>query len=201
MVTEKGRLEVAERVLNDSYRRATRPEEKSRIEAKMLEVSVRHELYDLNERFQVFLVVDDKAGASFSEERGSSRFSGDRSATTGRDMMGRPLTVNNLGRIVSVDDASGSAGCGFAGSIRAGRRNSRFSALLPALALAGYLACLPSTVQWGDSGELAYAAANLTVAHPPGYPLFCSFLGHAFSQPHVRLGTVFWRLSASQRSF
>jgi len=94
--TEKGQLEVAERVVNDAYRRATRPEEKKRIEAKMLAIGLRHELVDLNERFQAYL-KSTRAGA-FSKKRQFEVF---RRAIGhgGRDMLGRPLGVNDLGRI------------------------------------------------------------------------------------------------------
>jgi hypothetical protein len=57
-----------------------------------------------------------------------------------------------------------------------------------------YLAGAPVTVQTGDTGELASAAFNLNVAHPPGYPLFIliqSFFIHVFA-----FGSVFLRASA-----
>ena len=55
MDTEWGRLEVAARVLGDAYRALTKPEEKQRVERKMLAIASRQELYDLNERFKSFL--------------------------------------------------------------------------------------------------------------------------------------------------
>ena len=67
---------------------------------------------------------------------------------------------------------------------RAGRRGailSRFKqpatslivgALLLALALAGYVATLAPGVLAADSGELQTVAAQLGVAHPPGFPLY-----------------------------
>jgi hypothetical protein len=97
--TERGQLEVAERVLNDAYSHANRPEEKKRIEEKMLEFGVRHELLDLNDRFQAFL-QSTKASA-FSKKRQFEIFK--RSiGHSGRDLMGRPLRVNELGRIVPI---------------------------------------------------------------------------------------------------
>lgn len=41
-----------------------------------------------------------------------------------------------------------------------------------ALALAIFLPWLPSTVQYGDSGELVGNALTLTLSHPPGFPLY-----------------------------
>ena len=41
------------------------------------------------------------------------------------------------------------------------------------LALMGlYIITSPPTIYFGDSGELAAAAYNLGIGHPPGYPLF-----------------------------
>jgi hypothetical protein len=94
--TERGQLEVAERVINDAYRRATRPEEKKAIEMKMVELGVRHELLDLNDRFKAYL-SSTKAGA-FSRKRQFEVFKR-AIGHSGRDMLGRPLEVNDLGRI------------------------------------------------------------------------------------------------------
>jgi hypothetical protein len=76
--------------------------------------------------------------------------------------------------------------------VSATRLSVAVAAVLAAI-LALYLVCLPSTVQWGDSGELAAAAAQLTVAHPPGYPLF-TLLGHLFLAM-ASPGAVFWRMA------
>ena len=40
------------------------------------------------------------------------------------------------------------------------------------VALGGYLSTLCPTIFVGDSGELAWAAASLGIAHPPGFPLW-----------------------------
>ncbi len=54
-----------------------------------------------------------------------------------------------------------------------------------------YGASLPSTVQTLDTGEVVAAAWKLTVAHPPGYPLFV-WLQHAFMKA-CPVGSVFFR--------
>jgi hypothetical protein len=54
-----------------------------------------------------------------------------------------------------------------------------------------YCACLPRTVQTLDTGELVAAAWKLTVAHPPGYPLFV-WLQHGFMKL-CPWGSVFHR--------
>jgi hypothetical protein len=35
-----------------------------------------------------------------------------------------------------------------------------------------FILTAPPTIYFGDSGELAAAAYNLGIGHPPGYPLF-----------------------------
>lgn len=54
-----------------------------------------------------------------------------------------------------------------------------------------YFACLPSTVQGGDTGELVAAAFARLVAHPPGYPLW--IWGQNLWLHMIPVGSVFWR--------
>jgi len=56
-----------------------------------------------------------------------------------------------------------------------------------------YFLQLPSTVQFGDTGELVAAAKNLFVPHPPGYPVFIWL--QALFVNLVPWGSVFWRAS------
>lgn len=64
---------------------------------------------------------------------------------------------------------------------------------LPAgLALLLYLVTLAPTVATGDSGELTTVAANLGIAHPPGYPTF-TVLGHLFTL--LPIGDVAYRVN------
>ena len=61
-----------------------------------------------------------------------------------------------------------------------------------ALTLALYLFTLAPSVTFEDSGELAAAAYNLGVPHPPGYPVFC-MVGKLFTL--LPFGNVAWRLN------
>lgn len=96
--TEQGRLEIAARVLNDVYERASRPEERQRIEAKMINVGVRRELLELNERFQEFLATT-KANA-FPRRRQFELFLRFINHS-GRDMTGGAVYLNAMGKIAS----------------------------------------------------------------------------------------------------
>lgn len=60
------------------------------------------------------------------------------------------------------------------------------------LVLAVYVMTLAPDLTGGDSGELICAAAELGVAHPPGYPLW-TMLGHVFSW--IPVGSLAWRLN------
>jgi tetratricopeptide (TPR) repeat protein len=62
-----------------------------------------------------------------------------------------------------------------------------------AAALALYVATMPRGILPGDSGELAAAAHTLSVAHPPGYPLYL-MVGKLFSAGFAS-GTVAFRLN------
>jgi tetratricopeptide (TPR) repeat protein len=53
-------------------------------------------------------------------------------------------------------------------------------AIVIGLSLVIYLATLPPTILPGDSGELIAASRTLSIAHPPGYPLYV-LLGRIFS--------------------
>lgn len=98
--TEQGVLEVASRVLTDLYRRVSTPEEKAKIEAKMLAVAVRQEIADLNIKFKKFLFSTE--AYALPKKRAFSLFM----KTIGhpwKDMRGRPLDIDELGNIRVVD--------------------------------------------------------------------------------------------------
>ena len=65
-------------------------------------------------------------------------------------------------------------------------------AALGALCLTVYGFTLCPTVAGGDSGELTTAAYTLTVAHPPGYPLW-TLLGKLFTL--IPYGSIAWRVN------
>src|SRR5206468_930206 len=94
--TEKGRLDIGARVLNDMYRQASRPEEKKRIEGKMMELAARQELVELNEQFVSF-VATSRASALPKKKQFQMflRASGHKS----RDLMNRPLEIDVYGKI------------------------------------------------------------------------------------------------------
>ncbi|WP_413289831.1 protein O-mannosyl-transferase family [Bdellovibrio sp. HCB337] len=56
-----------------------------------------------------------------------------------------------------------------------------------------YISRLSTTVQIGDTGELATAAFKLFVPHPPGYPLWV-WLNAAFVRI-IEYSSIFWRVS------
>lgn len=97
--TERGMLEVAARVLADSRERMTRPEQRQAIEKKMLDVAVRQEVVELNERFKSFLestqayaLPRKRAFLLFMKTNGHS----------GKDMLSRTLSIDSTGRIAPV---------------------------------------------------------------------------------------------------
>ena len=96
--TEGGRLEVASRILTDLYRRAKRPEEKKRIEEKLLSIAVKQELVDLNDRFQIFLTTT----GAYSQPKKKAFGMFLRSIHhSGRDTVGNLLALDSLGKITS----------------------------------------------------------------------------------------------------
>ena len=63
---------------------------------------------------------------------------------------------------------------------------------LTAVVLSTYVMTTAPSVPGGDSGEMVQLAAELGVAHPPGYPTW-TMLAHAFSWlPHGEIG---WRIN------
>ena len=99
VATEAGRLEVGSRVLNEMYRQPIRPEEKKRIEAKMMVLAERQEVLELNEKFQVFL----KSTRSyvFSKKKQFQLFM--RSiGHSGKSLVGDPFEINDSGNIVAT---------------------------------------------------------------------------------------------------
>ncbi|MFH1312554.1 MAG: tetratricopeptide repeat protein [Candidatus Eisenbacteria bacterium] len=65
------------------------------------------------------------------------------------------------------------------------------AALISVVSLAFYLATLPRSVLPGDSGELIAASRTLSIAHPPGYPMYV-MIGKLFSSLFV-WGSVAYR--------
>lgn len=61
-----------------------------------------------------------------------------------------------------------------------------------------YIKTLCPTVYSGDSGELCAAAYTLSIAHPPGYPLY-TLVGWLFS--HIPLGSVAFLLNLESALF
>lgn len=61
-----------------------------------------------------------------------------------------------------------------------------------------YFITLQPSVGGGDSGLLTIAAANLSVAHPPGYPLY-TLLAHLFTL--IPVESVAWRVNLSSAFF
>lgn len=62
-----------------------------------------------------------------------------------------------------------------------------------------YFATMCPTLYWGDCGELASAAYNLSIAHPTGYPLWC-LIGKLWTLI-LPVGTIVWRLNAMSAFF
>jgi len=52
------------------------------------------------------------------------------------------------------------------------RRRGLFALVVFLITLAFYIATLPETILPGDSGELITSSQTLSIAHPPGYPLY-----------------------------
>ena len=65
---------------------------------------------------------------------------------------------------------------------------------LAAAVLSAYVATTAPSVPGGDSGEMMQIAAELGVAHPPGYPTW-TMLAHAFTW--LPTGEVGWRINLS----
>lgn len=94
--TEQGRLEIAARILADLRRRVTRPDEKAQVEKKMTDLAGRQEIADLNEKFQKFLGSTE---AYALPKQKAFRFFLRSLGHPGKDLFGRRLGVNALGRI------------------------------------------------------------------------------------------------------
>ncbi len=75
--------------------------------------------------------------------------------------------------------------------IRVDSRGYLFAGLVFIIALALYVATLPPSILPGDSGELIAASHTLSIAHPPGYPLYL-MLGKLFASAVV-WGSVAYR--------
>lgn len=73
------------------------------------------------------------------------------------------------------------------------QKTEKYYAIIPFLITQiVYLLTLAPSVTSEDSGELITAAAELGVAHPPGFPLFC-ISGYVFS--FIPIDTIAWRLN------
>ena len=96
--TERGRMEVSFRVLNDFHRRAKGEEEKRRVEEKMARLLREKELLDLNEGFDDY-VVRAKAGGMARDKvfRLYLRSINHR----GVDLFGARLKLDDAGRVTS----------------------------------------------------------------------------------------------------
>ncbi len=93
--TEQGRYEIASRVVADLYRRAQSPEVKKAIERKMLDLASKHEIYEVNEKFDIFL---NTTGAyALPKEKAFKLFL--RSFGNRKDLQGREFTLDKLGKI------------------------------------------------------------------------------------------------------
>ena len=68
--------------------------------------------------------------------------------------------------------------------IRGDSRRYLFAGLVFIITLALYVATLPPSILPGDSGELIAASYTLSIAHPPGYPLYL-MLGKLFASAVV----------------
>lgn len=103
--TERGRMEIGFRVLNDFHRRAKTPEEKARIEGKMTRLLHHKELLDLNDGFDDY-VIRTKAGGLPRPKvfRLYLRSINHR----GVDLFGARLKLDDGGRIVSEEGSHGS---------------------------------------------------------------------------------------------
>lgn len=96
--TESGILEVGAKVLGDLYKRVGSNDEKAKIEKKMVDLAVRQELIELNNKFKSYLTSTGayalprkRAFTLFMRSLGHSK----------RDLRGRPLEINDLGQIVA----------------------------------------------------------------------------------------------------
>lgn len=101
--TERGRLEVAAGVLNDMYRRTKNPEDRQRIEQKMIAITANQDLLELNEKFQAFLK---QTGAyAFPRKRQLQVFLHSHHHP-GVDLLKRKIVIDKTGRL-SVSGADG----------------------------------------------------------------------------------------------
>ena len=71
------------------------------------------------------------------------------------------------------------------------RRRNILALLVFLIALAAYVATLPETILPGDSGELITSSQTMSIAHPPGYPLY--LLATKVFSSAVTLGSVAYR--------
>jgi hypothetical protein len=99
--TEQGQLEVASRILDDMLRRVTRPEERQKIEHKMLVLATRQELIELGQKFETFLST---TGAyALPKQKAFNAFM-KASEHSSKDLLGRPIRLNSYGKVdTSVD--------------------------------------------------------------------------------------------------
>lgn len=72
------------------------------------------------------------------------------------------------------------------------KKNVIYSLLLFLIIFTLYLTTLSPTVNWEDSGELQSASYTLSIAHPPGYPLYL-IIGKLFS--FIPLYSIEWRIN------
>lgn len=94
--TEKGRLEVASRVLNDVYKRARSTEEQNRIKMKLLEIASEQELIELNEKYDQYL---QSTGAFAMEKNKAFGLFLHSINHSGKDLLGRRYILNHVGKV------------------------------------------------------------------------------------------------------
>jgi tetratricopeptide (TPR) repeat protein len=80
-------------------------------------------------------------------------------------------------------------------SDRSGRADWWWAGAVGATALGVYVATLPPSITFEDSGEFVTAAATLGIPHAPGYPLY-TLLAHLFAAwPFGEVSATAWRVN------
>jgi hypothetical protein len=98
--TEYGRLELGIRILSDAFQRISSVEEKKKIQKKILELSLKQELVDLNLKFKDFIARS--GGDTLSRKRQLQMFF-QSIGHPKKDLLGRPLSIDDRGNIVTIE--------------------------------------------------------------------------------------------------
>jgi hypothetical protein len=96
MQTEKGRLEVGLRVLNDVYRRAQTEKQKELVKNKMLEMTAEMEKLELQEKFEEYLRLT--KASEFNRKKAFILFL-KHINHSGKDLLGRKFYLNDLNKV------------------------------------------------------------------------------------------------------